>query len=218
MGRSNFIPGGDAAFNVWQTNLVGLVQASSTSWGIAPADLTALLAWQSTWNTAFAKASNKQNRTSADVQAKDDARKGYEKALRNFIAQWLARNGKVSDADRERMGITVRVTRHTAVAAPTSSPVGTVDFSTRGQHTIHFVDEGAGNSKSKPKGVYGCEVWIKMGDTPDFSYKGLCTGTPYVAKYTDADTAQMASYRLRWVSTKGEQGPWSAIISALVMG
>jgi hypothetical protein len=217
MSNYDYLPSADVEFNVWQSNLITLVQASTTAWGVLLADVTALVATQTVWNAAFAKASNRQNRTSADVQAKDDARKVYEKALRNFVAQWLSRNSKVTDADRERMGLTVRSTTHTAVAVPTTSPVGTVDFSTRGQHIINFVDDAPGAGKAKPEGVHGCEVWAKAGDATDFNYLGTSTSSPYLAKYTDADTGKSVSYRLRWVNTKGEQGPWSAIFSAIVV-
>ena len=215
---SDYVPHSDAEFNLWQISFIILVQTNATAWGILPADVTALVALQAIWTPAFAKTSNPKNCTDADTQAKNDARRVYEKALRNFIGQWLARNAKVTDSDRTRLNITVKATTHTSVGVPTTSPVATIDFSVRHQHTIKFVDEATPTSKAKPDGVHGCEIFCKLGDATTFSYLATNTATPYVATYKEEDAGKTASYHLRWVNTKGEQGPWSAVVSAMVVG
>ena len=218
---SDYIPHGDFEFNIFQGNLITNTQTNVTAWGILAADVTALVAFQTTWVTAFNKANNKFNRTSADVQAKDDARAAFEKALRNFVAQWLLHNAKVPNSERERMGIPVHSTTHTQVAAPTSSPVGNIDFSVRLQHTIHISDENSVGSKAKPEGVHGCEVWMKIGDTPpvdasELTYIATTTHTPHIRNFEGADGKKTVHYWLRWVNTTGKQGPWSSNISAIV--
>lgn len=215
---ADYIPSADADFNVWQDGLMTIVKLKVSTWGILAADLTALTAQQTTWTTAYAAAKNKQNRTSADVQAKDDARAAYEKALRTFIAQWLTNNTKVPDSERERMGLTVKDNTHTPASVPSTMPVGTVDFAVLLQHTIHFVDSTTPNSKAKPAGVHGCEIWVKVGDGPDYSYLATDTKTPYIATYTQAEAGKTASYRLRWVNTRGETGPFGAACSAMIVG
>ena len=218
MSKTDFIPESDAEFNLWQANLIVSVQASTTAWGILAADVTALVALQTPWTASFAKTSNPNNCTTADVQAKNDARRVYEKALRNFIGQWLARNAKVTDSDRTRLNITVKSASRTPVAVPSPCPVATIDFSVRLQHTIKFVDQTTPTSKAKPDGVHGCEVWCKVGDETTFRYLATDTATPYVASFDEADAGKLVSYHLRWVNTRGEQGPWSAVVSALVVG
>jgi hypothetical protein len=220
---ADFIPQNDAEFNLWQSSLVTQVQASATVWGISATDITAVVAQQTLWTPAFTKASNKQNRSSADVQAKDDARKAYETTLRKFVAQWLANNSKVANSDRERMGLTVKQTGHTPVSVPSTSPAGSIDFSVRLQHSIGYADEATPRSKAKPDGVHGCEVWVKIGgdapkDTTELTFLATNTSTPYVAKFSATDSAKTVYYRLRWVNTRGQQGPWSSIISAMVVG
>jgi len=218
---SDYIPSNDAQFNIFQGNLITIVQANATAWGILAADVTALVASQTTWTTPFAKASNKLNRTAADVQAKDDARRVFEKALRNFIRQWIANNAKVPDSERERMGVTVKSNTHTPVAVPTSSPVGVVDFSVRLQHTIHIADENSVQSKAKPDGVHGCEIWTKVDGAPpkdasELTYVATTTHTPHVKNFAGADGGKPAHYWLRWVNTTGKTGPWSSTVTALV--
>jgi len=220
---ADYIPRNDAEFNLWQASLVEITEPNLTAWGIPADDLTVLKASQSVWTAAFAKASNKQNRTSADVQAKNDARAAYEKELRSFISQWLANNSKVSNSDRERMGLTVKSGSHTAVPVPTTCPVGTVDFSVRLQHSVHFADEATPRSKAKPTGVHGCEIWMKKGgeapkEVSELTYVATDTHTPYVVVFDGADAGKTIYYWLRWVNTRGEHGPWSSVFSAMVAG
>ena len=45
---SDYIPSNDAQFNIFQGNLITIVQANATAWGILAADVTALVASQTT--------------------------------------------------------------------------------------------------------------------------------------------------------------------------
>jgi len=220
---ADYIPHNDAEFNLWQTNLIEIVEPNGTAWGISSDDFTALVEKQDVWNAAFIKASNKQNRTSADVQAKTDARTTYEKSLRSFIAQWLASNSKVSNSDRERMGLTVKSGTRTPVQVPTTVPVGTVDFSVLRQHTISYSDEASPRSKAKPAGVHGCEIWMKIDgtspiDASELSYVATDTSSPYTVNFEGKYAGKTVYYWLRWVNTRGEHGPWGSTISAMVAG
>jgi len=222
MNVHDFIPRSNTDFNVWQENLMLLLEPNVTNWGIAISDLTVLKGLQAAWETAFAMASNKQNRSAADVRARDDARVVYEKSLRNFVAQWLSNNSKIEDSDRSRMGITVKSATRTPVAVPVTSPVGRVDFSVRQQHSIHFVDSLT-NGKAKPKGVLGCEIWMKTGgeaprNDAEFVYLGIHTKSPYLTSFLVSELGQTVYYRMRWINKRGKSGPWSSIISAIVGG
>lgn len=221
MSTNDFIPTGDAEFNLWAQALLAQAVANATPWGILAADVTALTTSQTVWTNAFAKASNKQNRTAADVKAKDDAREAFTKLLRKFIAQWLSNNSRVADSERQRMGLNVKSKTRTAAPAPTSSPIASIDFSTRLQHTISFVDERTPQSRAKPEGVHGCEVWVKVGgeapkSATEMTYLATDTATPYVTIFEGEQIGQTAWYMLRWVNTRGERGPWSSTIGAIV--
>jgi len=220
---ADYIPQNDAKMNLWQKNLVEIVASNKTEWGILDTDLALVKTKQAVWEPAFEKASNKQNRTAADVLAKDEAYDDYVATIRPFVAQWLANNNKVTDADRARMGLTVKTGTRTATPIPTTSPVGSIDFSVRLQHTIHFSDEASPRSKAKPAGVHGCEIYMKIdGEAPkdvsELTYVATDTATPYVVKFDGTKAGKMVYYWLRWVNTRGETGPWSITINAMVMG
>lgn len=220
---ADYIPQSDAEFNLWQANLIAITELELGTWSISSEDFNNLKILQNNWAAAFVKASNRQNRTSADVQAKDDARGKYEKSLRSFVAQWLANNTRVANSDRERMGLTIKSASRTPVAVPVSCPVGQVDFSTRLQHLIHFSDEDSPRSKAKPAGVHGCEIWMKIDgiapvDASELSYVGTNTSSPHAMNFEGKYAGKTAFYWLRWVNTRGEHGPWSSTVSAMVVG
>ncbi|MHB9140806.1 MAG: hypothetical protein ACYC25_02905 [Paludibacter sp.] len=220
---SDYISKNDADMNVWQGNLIEIVEPNLTAWGIPIEDFTTVKSKQTIWVNAFNKASNKQNRTAADVLAKDEAGADYKKTIRAFVGQWLANNSKVTDADRTRMGLTVKTGTHTATPVPTTSPIGIIDFSVRLQHSIHFSDEASARSKAKPEGVHGCEIYMKVdGDAPkdalELTYVATDTASPYVQKFDGSKVGKPVYYWLRWVNTRGEAGPWSSTVSAMVVG
>ena len=220
---ADYIPKTDAEYNVWQFNLIDILSENATAWGIPAEVITSLKATQARWTAAYDKASNKQNRTAADVITKNEAGGDFTKEIRDTVQQWLVRNPKVTDADRVRMGITVRSNNHTPVPAPESFPVGSVDFSVRLQHTISFYDQASAHSNAKPEGVTGCEIYLKAdGEAPksveEMNLQGTCSASPFVVKFDATKTGKIAWYWLRWVNRKGETGPWSTVVSAMIVG
>jgi len=219
----DYIPRNDVDFNLWQANLVDITDSQLTAWGINADDFTKLLAAQTTWNTAFADANIVKDRSGAEVKAKDDARAAYETELREFYMEWLANNHRVSNKDRERMMVTVKSDSRTPVPKPLTAPKGTVDFSTRLQHTLHWVDADTPTRKAKPAGVHGCEIWSKIdGPAPvepsDLVYVATSTRASYTTIFEGKTVGKTVWYWLRWVNMRGEFGPWSRTFSATVAG
>jgi hypothetical protein len=218
---TDYIPGSDAGFDIWQDNLMKIVKVNATAWTIAAADVTSIEVYQAAWVSKFATARNPAECLNGDKPEKTDARSKYEKELRQFIQHNLATNSKVSIGDRERMGITVPTGTRTRVPVPTTSPIATIDFSIRLQHSIGFADE-SGHGKGKPEGVHGCEIWIKLGDAPkdltELSFVAISTKSPHVREFEVADVGKIAHYRLRWINPRGEEGPWGSEASAIVVG
>jgi len=220
---ADYIPNTDPEFDLWQKSLMDNIRQLMPTWGIDPSKVMGLESKQSIWNSTFSKASNKQNRTAAEVQAKRDALDDYKKEIRSFVAEFLANNSRVSDSDRTLMGLTVKSGTRTPAPVPTTSPLGTVDFSVRLQHTLHLSDQATPQSKAKPAGMHGCEVWVKLGgeapkDASELSYLGIATSFSYTTTYEGKQANIMAYYWLRWVNTRGERGPWSVTVSSIIVG
>jgi len=219
----NYVPIKDVDFDSWQANLVENTTARVADWGILADDFTALKTAQTVWNDAYALASIKNDRTSAEVQGKDDAREVYEKELRKFYMEWLANNRRVSNTDRERMGLTVKTDKRTPSPKPVTSPVGSIDFSSRLQHQIHYADQATPGRKAKPVGTRGCEIWTKIDgtapvDASELVYVATATRSPYTRTFEGKSASKTVYYWLRWVNTRGEYGPWSSTVNAIVAG
>lgn len=221
MLMADYIPRSDANFNNWQATNLTFLEEKAETWKIPAETVTTLKGKQTGWTAAYAKASNPTTRSRADVEAKNQARREYEKEWRSMVAGWINNNPLVPTDDRVRMGLSPKDRVRTAVSIPTTAPVAKIDFSARFQHRISFSDETTPTSKAKPAGVHGCEIWMKLdGDAPtsanQLQYLATDTATPYVVEFDGDDGGKTAYYWLRWVNKKGQAGPWSAPVSAIV--
>ena len=221
MNRHDYVPSKDVLFDIWQHNMLEKVEANQDAWGIPAERIASLKTQQTLWAPAFLVASNNRTRSGVDVSNKTDIRKKYEKDLRVFTGEWLSKNSRITNADRISLGITVRLDTQIKAPVPESYPfIFRVDFSMGGQHTIHYVDSET-MRKAKPKGVHGCELWIKKGgEMPvldsEFTFVALDTRTPYLLKFDYNERGLIVYYRMRWFNKRGQVGPWSEIVRAIV--
>lgn len=218
---TDYIPRADAAFDQWQANFLAVVNANPAGYGLAAADTAPLVAAQTAWESALPAHETAANAAKAAREAKDAARAAFESAVRVVVRKVQA-IPSVSDAAKAAAGITVPDSNPTPGGPPTTAPAGTIDTSVRLQHTVHFADSVSGG-KAKPAGVRGCEIWMKVGlpvpvNAADLGFVTLDTRTPHVVHFEGADAGKVVVYWLRWVSTRGEHGPWSAPVSATVPG
>jgi len=217
----DYIPSPDVKFNLWQQNLLDNIKENQSAWELKADRLVTLESKQAVWNAAYSKATNKNDRTAADVMGKSIALKDYKKEIREFVSEYLAKSSLVTNSDRARMGLTVRSTTRIASPLPTTYPFATIDFSVRMQHTLCLSDSATPLRKAKPAGIIGCEVWMKIGgaepkNITELNYTAICTGNYYLAKYDGNQVGLTVYYRLRWVNTRGERGPWGCVISAMI--
>jgi hypothetical protein len=217
---SDFIPGPDSDFSVWTKNFLTYANANLAALGLVAADLTPITTADVAFNTALATNVSAQSQAQSARISKDGARRDLENFIRPLAAR-IQTTPTVSNAHRESLQITVRSTARTAVSAPETRPLATIDTRQRLQHTINFVDELTPTSRAKPAGVSGCEIWVKVDGPPpvdpsELKYLATDTRTPYLAHYDGAEGGKIAYYMLRWVSTRAEAGPWSQTVSATI--
>lgn len=128
----------------------------------------------------------------------------------------------LSDSALASAGLPPRDATRTASPAPTTAPIGWIDYS-KLKHTIHFRDSATPDKRAKPAGMLGCEIWRYIGETApasenDFDYVATDTDSPYVSFFQMADAGKKCFYLLRWISKNGERGEWSEIIEATING
>jgi hypothetical protein len=217
---ADYIPSSDSEFTTWQENFLSYVNANLSALGLKDTDVASLNASQSTWKTDYSDHTKAQATAESARQTKAASRKSYESLVRSLVRR-LQGMPNLTDAQRAGMQISLRETTRQSGFVPQSRPVVHVDTSQRLRHTINFTDEATPDSRSKPAGIHGCEVWAKIGDPAPTDGKGLAflgldTRTPYVAEYDGEQAGQTVHYMLRWVNAKGEAGPWSQTVSATV--
>ena len=221
---SNYIPSPDGDFDTWQTNFYTYANAHLVDLGLVAADLTPITTARTAWTNGLAANAAAQTTARAARQTKDDSRAAYETLIRSLVRR-LQASPSVDNAERQALGITVQddVVTRTAASAAGTRPVGVVDTSERLRHTIRFFDETTPQSRAKPDGVMGCEIWVKVGDPApvdpsELQFLTLDSSTPYLAEYDGKQGGQKAHYMLRWVTTRGDKGPWSETVSATIGG
>lgn len=217
---NDYIPPADADFHNWFENFYNYASGNAAALGLTPDQTAALTSIYNNWKTAFPAHTTASAAAGAAKTNKDQARDGAETVLRPMVQQ-LQASQTVTDDQRKKLKITVRATTRTASSAPTSAPVATIDTSQRLRHVISYKDS-AGN-RAKPPGVAYCEIWSKVGtpaptDIGQMTYLGNASKTPQLEEYTAAQAGQTATYWLRWVSTRGDEGPWSEPVSATIPG
>jgi hypothetical protein len=218
----DYIPSGDADFNTWQSNFINNLNTNKADFGLTNADITPLTATQSEWSSAYDAHTAAKAAADGAMQAKREARDVYESALRSMAKRVQSHSG-TTDQHRAELGLKVQQGTRTSAGVPETRPVVQVDTSQRLRHTISFSDENTPNSRAKPAGAMGCEIWSKIGDPAptdpsQLYFLGLDTSTPYMVQFGGEDAGKTAYYMLRWVNTKGEQGPWSQTASATITG
>jgi hypothetical protein len=219
MPSKDYIPENADIFNAFQENFVNLVDLNQGIWNIPAVSIDPLHNQQALWVVAYPKAISPKNRTPADVLERQECQAIYTKVIRTFANQQLVNNPLVTDPDKERLGLHVHSSSRHPVPPPTTPPVVVkVDTSASQRHIIHFGKDGGG--MAKPDGVHGCEMYMKKGEPPtsdaELTFVGTDTRSPFTVDFDIADLGQTVHYKLRWVNTRGQHGPWSKQVSAVV--
>lgn len=219
---ADFFPSRDADVGPFVTNLENLAAANPADYGVTAADVAPVTAGLADWNTKYPAHVAEQAAAASVQQAKDASLATLIAAVRTLVRK-MQGSGMVSAAEAAALGLGVRDTEPTPAAAPTTRPLGRVDNSERLRQTIHVVDSATPTSKAKPDGVRGCEIWEKIGGPPptdpsELSFVTLDSKTPHTNYFDGEDAGKMAHYMMRWVSTRGEPGPWSETVSATITG
>jgi hypothetical protein len=215
----SYMPSNSDAFDILQNNVYNSVVLNSDRWGISQEAIIELDPPRDRWILAISTFNNLATRTPAATQEKNDAQKGYTSDLRMFIQGHLMHNKSVTDADRRDMGLPVYDKTKTHAPVPDTRPTLSVDFSQVGRHKIRVRNEDS-NSSARPKGAVGFELWSFVGDSePQFDkmkLTGVIMRSSHVLDYASSDRGKRVWYVARWVNSRGDKGPRSEIIFAII--
>jgi len=214
----DYVPRKDAVFNEWQQNLVSLVTANQVAWAIPAAIVAALNAPKTLFETKYAAALNPENRTRAQVQAKNDALKAYKAILRQLVEGALVNNPLVSNEQRHLLRIPIYDKNPTPAPIPTTIPGVTVSATSGDRLVLRYEQEGGkeGTSKkrAKPEHISHLEFIYKVGEPAptspdDCNKRAEISRIPYYFNFLPADSGKRLYWFARWVNTRHQPGPWT---------
>jgi hypothetical protein len=198
--KKDFIPGPDAEFDLWLTNLVDYVQprvvGSTPAWPHIPlARFTALRDAEQAWHGAFVKTTGAH--TKADTDLKNETRKAATKEVRLFIKQFL-RFPPVTNEDRDNMRIPNYDDTRTPIGKPATRPA--FRFAIKDTRLIAVIFRDAGSaSRGKPYGIDGAVIrWSVLptvqaaAGTPPPEVEALRAAVAAVASSGDPKVADAA--------------------------
>jgi len=107
-------------------------------------------------------------------------------------------------------------------AAPPSSPLICVQQIAKGSHTLRFSDSLRPDSAAKAKGARALQVFAVVCDqfnagVDEARYRAEFTRNPAVVRLEESEDGRIATYYARWISSRGETGPWSAPVSMRII-
>lgn len=226
----DWIPKPDAQFDdlVQQFRTWLATPANATAAGISTGEITALGTAADLWDTNFADKKTYDQQGASITLAKQQARTALEAALRPLaeLLRTKRKLGALTDAQLAAAGVPPADPTPTASAPPTTRPLVNIDASQRLQHIYHWRDEASPASKAKPPGVRHAELRLALtapgaaapADPDAFTAaQATDTATPYLAVFDPADGGKTAHVLARWVSTRGDAGPWSLPASATIL-
>jgi len=236
-GGTNYMPRPDGDFSAYSNHYYEAVEKFYNVQGLDPSDLTDLKKALDLWNAAYPAHVAAQQRAEGARAAKQNARLVLEAEIRpvtNFVQGYT----KTTDADRATIGISIRDTSKTPAPTPTTRPLVQVDHGQRLLHRLRFTDEAVGGGSGprrgrggKPPGTIGAEVWLALtatgqpapplnspsaGGSESYRFLSVSSRGNLQTDFTSSDAGKTAYYALRWVSTRGEKGPWSEVAAATV--
>ena len=223
---AHFIPREDDQLSLWASNFASEAYSWWSAQGIDNPEAFALFALSEAYSAALAENIAAQAAARAAKQNKDAARGALEAQVR-LVARVLQAQPNMTNEDRALIGITVRKTSAGALPVPASAPLARVAEIERLRHVVKFVDSASPTKSKKPRGVWCCEVRLKLvgpasenanapQDPATMQPLALSTDGKVIADFEVQHAGKQAVYVARWVNGTGEGGPWSEEVRATI--
>jgi hypothetical protein len=216
----DYLPTKEAKFYVWVATFFGYLIANLQRFGIAESVIAPLVSLRDDFEAKYTVALSPSTRTKANVLAKINAIKALKTALRTFVKEYLTWNHLVTDEDRDNLGLPVYKKTRTLLPVPTSYPSFKIDSSMIRVLGIYFRDAES-EGRAKPFGVHGAEIkWgisdVAVVNPDDLLHSAIDTRSPFKLEFRGDERGKTVWFCLRWENMKGDKGPWSEIVSAII--
>ena len=219
MSGKKFLPNKDNDLLVWGTSFLAILASILPRIEFPADEHAALTALLNTFRTKLGIADAPATRTKAAVQDKNDAREALEKRIRQAVNEYLAFNHRVTDGDRDNLGLPIR--KKTRTDAPVADKAPYFAVSGDGPRRVRFDFGASKDSAAKPDGQHGAEFIMVIADTKpaeieDLTRSAFDTHTPLILTFKESERGKTLWFAARWENTSGKKGPWSPIESAII--
>lgn len=222
-----YLPAPDADLAAWAANFSTLITATPTAYGLVAGQATTFGTAKSDFVTKLATASNPPTRTKSTVAAKNTSRAALLVLIRSYmkIVQGFP---TITPTQLSDLGLTVRKTTPTPIGPPATAPILSMLATSGGGIDFRFSDEATPDSKARPFGTAGLELWCKIGpgapiDISECAFRGLYTintngpgSRAARVDFSGGDVGKTAYFLGRWINIRGEPGPVSALSSMTI--
>ena len=196
---------------VWQIKLADGTLQTAYSWppdecNAVKTTLTAFTAAR----TAYQAAPTKANRTE-----KDELKKAAVDAMRKFARERIRNNAKMTDGQKQELGVTVQDKEPSPVPVPDAGPDSEAVISAREPGVVKVRYLGA-----KPYGVDRVEIAFSISETvidsPDqLSNHETFSRNPWERTFAAAERAKKMYYSLRYLTKEGASH-WSDVREVVI--
>jgi hypothetical protein len=213
-------PTRDGELRDFANTFAGKIAAQAVALGFTVVEATALTTAASDYSGALDEVLDPETKTKGKVAFKNLKRAVLRTTLNSFIAR-LRVNPNLTDAQLTDLNVARRDSEPTPRPAPTSQPVLTVlgivnDFDV----VVRSVDLVSGK-KARPVGVQGIAFYTAVGENPstdieDWRHDGLTGKSQFTCGMRPEDAGKLITIRARYFNAKGEFGPLSAPVTAII--
>jgi len=184
---------------------------------VSPGEISAVGQVVERFAAALGTAREPTTRTTVAVTLKDAARQAAEDTCRPIYAR-IRLDKSVDDADKIAIGVRPMKASYGRLPAPDTAPLLSQGALTWSAYEIAYRTQHGVTGRAKPVGAAQLQVFRAVGETPARSveqatYFRSVSRSPMRVEYTSADNGKVATYFARWVTRRGEVGPWSAPLS-----
>jgi hypothetical protein len=218
----HFIPQDQAGKLQWMQSFANGIAAAPSVYALSPGEAATIAQAVNRFAAAYAVALDPATGTKVTTAIKDQTRNSAENLCRTF-ARIIKSNNGVSDAAKEAIGVRPINNGRIAIHVPLSWPLISIVGATPNCHTLRYTDSNTPTSRAKPFGAIQLQLFVALADAPvrnpDLArYRGGFTRNPIGVSFDSKEEGKIATYFGRWVSRRGDVGPWSSPKSMRVAG
>ena len=220
MSSNNYIPRNDMAFYEWAMTVYAYSIDNSKRWLVASVD--PLIKRRLDDFKQLVDKCNQPTKSKVDTLEKNEARKSLEKDMRNYVQGMVAHNVNVTNKDREMMSLPIYDTTPTKVGEPQG--LATADIAYLGGQVLELIIRHVDGTPFDKKANYGCKIYFgiyadsdpKPQTGEDLTKHRFTRRKKEIFEFSPSDVKKTACFCIRYENSKGVQGPWGAIVSAVI--